>query len=394
MEKTQPPEISITAGRVVCSASGIDGPGTVIVRDRRLGSVETDSSPPAGSLPSMGSTTTSGSNSKVQLGFPKDIVLPGLVDLHAHPSKRGSVFGVDPDSAVLARGTTTVQSQGDAGADGVDDFIASTVNASRSRVLLALNLSRIGESTSGGCFANPANADVDACVAAAAKYPDAIRMLAVNVSHHACRDNDPREVLQHALLAAKQSGLPLLFGMRRPEDWPLAEQLSQLRSGDVVTYCFRRTPHCIIEHGRVLPCVLDARQRGVLFDVGHGMGSFSFEVAEAAIGAGFLPDTISTDLQNRHAGQSPQHDLPLVMSKLSAAGMGDSDLFRAVTSTPAAILRLDGHVGSLRSDSTADLVVLAREPNIAMSDVHGETRTGNRFSIRCVVREGHLVDGS
>lgn len=386
MDKNQSPEISITAGRIACSASGIDGPGMVFVRDGKIVSVETDS------LRSASSTsTTSASPSKVHLDFPNGILLPGLIDLHAHPAKRGSVFGVNPDSAILARGTTTVQSQGDAGADSVDEFMASTVLASQSRVLLALNLSRIGESTSSGCFADPAYADVDACVAAVAKYPDVVRMLAVNVSHHACGDTDPRYVLQQGLRAAEQSGLPLLFGMRRPEDWPLEDQLSQLRPGDVVTYSFRSTPHCIIEHGRVLPCVLDARQRGVLFDVGHGMGSFSFAVAEAAIGAGFLPDTISTDLQNRHAGQTPQHDLPLVMSKLSAAGMTDTDLFRAVTSTPAAALRLAGEAGSLRVGPTADLVVLAREPDIAMSDVHGEIRTGNRFSVRCVVREGHLV---
>jgi len=386
MAKIQSQEISVTTGRIVCSTSGIDGPGTLIVRDGRIASLKTDSPVSADST-----TITSASNSKVQLEFSNGILLPGLIDLHAHPAKRGSVFGVDPDSAILARGTTTVQSQGDAGADGVDDFVASTVHESRSQVLLALNLSRIGESTSDGCFADLAHADVDACVAAATKYPDLIRMLAVNVSHHACGDNDPREVLQRALLAAEQSGLPLLFGMRRPEDWPLEEQLSQLRPGDVVTYCFRRTPHCIIEHGRVLPCVLDARQRGVLFDVGHGMGSFSFEIAEAAIGAGFLPDTISTDLQNRHAGQSPQHDLPLVMSKLSASGMTDAEVFRAVTSTPVAVLGLEDKAGSLCAGSTADFVVLDRESDIAMSDVHGEIRTGNRFSACCVVREGQIV---
>ncbi|MFT4559079.1 MAG: dihydroorotase [Planctomycetaceae bacterium] len=392
MAKMQPQEISITTGRVVCSASVIDGPGTLIVRDGRIASLETDS--PLHPLPADSTATPSTSKSKVHLDFSNGILLPGLIDLHAHPAKRGSIFGVNPDSAILARGTTTVQSQGDAGADGVDDFVASTVHGSRSRVLLALNLSRIGESTSAGCFADLAHADVDACVAAATKYPDLIRMLAVNVSHHACGDNDPREVLQHGLLAAEQSGLPVLFGMRRPEDWPLEEQLSQLCPGDVVTYCFRKTPHCIIEHGRVLPCVLDARQRGILFDVGHGMGSFSFEVAEAAIGAGFLPDTISTDLQNRHAGQSPQHDLPLVMSKLSASGMTDADLFRAVTSTPAAVLGIEDEAGSLRAGSTADLVVLDRKPDITMSDVHAEIRTGNRFSACCVVREGHLVIGN
>ncbi len=386
MALIQPQEFSITAGRVICSASDLDRPGTVVVRDGRIASVET-----AASFPAAPMTTFNRFSSKVPLQFPNEVLLPGLVDLHAHPAKRGSIFGVDPDSTVIARGTTTVQSQGDAGADGVDDFIASTVNASRSRVLLALNLSRIGESTSGGCFADLAHADVDACVVAASKHPNLIRMLAVNLSHHACGNTDPRNVLQRGRRAAEQLGLPLLLGMRRPEDWPLEEQLSQLRSGDVVTYCFRKTPHCIIERGRVLPSVLEARRRGILFDVGHGMGSFSFEVAEAAIGFGFLPDTISTDLQNRHAGQSPPHDLPWVMSKLSAAGMTDTDLFRAATATPAAGLGIDDEVGSLRAGSTADLVVLSRNPGIEMSDVHGVTRIGNRFSVCCVVRAGNLV---
>lgn len=375
-----PRTLTISAGRIVCPQAGIDGPGTIRVLDGRIASV------------SHSTLTTAVPVEPPDLSYPDGILLPGLIDLHAHPAKSGSVFGTDPDATMLARGTTTVMSQGDAGSDNIDDYLAATVLTSQTRVLLALNLSRIGESTVAGCFENLAAADIDACVAAVARHPGIVRMISVNVSHHACGDTDPREILRRGLIAAKKSGLPLLFGMRRPEDWPLEEQLRLLRPGDVVTYCFRREPHCIVDlkTGKVLPCVLEARDRGVRFDVGHGMASFSFEVAEAAIADGFPPDTISTDLQNRHAGQWPQHDLPLVMSKLAAAGMSDGDIFRAVTKTPASLLKLE-EGGSLIVGSMADLVVLERKKEISLTDAQGHSRTGIRFVPRCIVRAGQIV---
>lgn len=349
------------------------GPGTVRIDEGQIAEVLTQEQPES------------------DLHFPDGVLLPGLVDLHAHPAKTGSVFGADPDETMLARGTTTVLSQGDAGADNVDEFLNETVLTSKTRVLLALNLSRIGESTDSGCFSCLTNADVDVCVEAASRHPDLVRMISVNVSHHACGDTEPREILDRGLLAAEQTGLPLLFGMRRPEDWPLGDQLRRLRPGDVVTYCFRRQPHCIVDFKKrtVLPCAREARERGILFDVGHGMASFSFDVAEVAIGEGFLPDTISTDLQNRHAVQSPSHDLPLVMSKLAAAGMLESDIFRAVTETPASILKLE--TGSLEVGAAADLVVLARKESSRLTDASGEIRTGPRYETQCVVKNGEVI---
>lgn len=363
--------LRISAGAMIRGSE--PGPGTVLIQEGRIADVLSTVHPEA------------------EFHFPDGVLLPGLVDLHAHPAKTGSVFGAAPDETMLARGTTTVLSQGDAGADNIDGFLKETVRTSKTRVLLALNLSRIGESTDSGCFSRLADADVDACVQAASSHPDLVRMISVNVSHHACGETEPREILARGLLAAEQTGLPLLFGMRRPEDWPLDDQLRRLRSGDVVTYCFRRQPHCIVDFEKrtVLPCVREARERGVLFDVGHGMASFSFDVAEVAIGEGFLPDTISTDRQNRHAGQSPSHDLPLVMSKLAAAGMLESDIFRAVTETPASILKLE--TGSLEVGAAADLVVLARKESSRLTDARGETRTGPRYETQCVVKNGEVI---
>ncbi len=343
------PSLIIRAGRIVCPASGIDGPGTVQIKDDRIVSVDLLPDQPSGSDHTA---------EHLCLDFPQSILLPGLIDLHAHPAKSGSVFGLEPDPFMLSRGVTAVQSQGDAGALGIDEYVLNTIESSTTRVRLAINLSRIGESTHAGCLENLADADVEQCVSAVERHRNVVQAISVNASHHACGRTDPREVLSRGIEVADRCSLPVLFGMRRPEDWSIDQQLQLLRPGDVVTYCFRRTPHCIFEHGRVLSCVKAARERGILFDVGHGIASFSFDIAMKSIADGFEPDTISTDLQNRHLELVPRIDLPHVMSKLRAAGMSESAVFAAATCRPAEILRLGALSGTLKPGACADLVVL------------------------------------
>jgi len=357
-------DVAVRAGRIFCSSSGWDGPGVVCVRDDRIVSVQRDFQKSANK----------------EFDFPDGVLLPGLVDMHMHPALDGSVFGVDPDRWAHSRGVRTVLSQGDAGAANMGEYVERTILPCKTRIRMAINLSRIGESTNAGCFERIEDADVNECVAAVERYREHVWGLAVNVSHRACGKSDPREVLRRGLCVASETGLPLLFGMRRPQDWPLAEQLALLRAGDTVTYCFRREPHCIVEAGRVMPAVQDARQRGVWFDVGHGMASFAFEVAESAIADGFAPDTISTDLQQLHCGLEPTHDLPLVMSKLSAAGMSEQDVLTAVTRTPAAILGREDEIATLKPGTPAELVVLRRKDEpITLADCHGQHRPGRQW---------------
>lgn len=379
-------DLLIRCGRVVCPATGRDGPGLVAIRDGRIVKVES-STPPAPQQPRCfvpPSTTV--------IDEPDAILLPGLIDLHAHPARSGSTFGVDPDRHVLDRGTTTVLSQGDAGANALAAFVKETIEASQARILLAINLSASGEAGPGGCFERLDAIDVRACVAAVTRFRRHIWGIAVNTSRNCCGQTDPREVLRRGLAAAEETGLPLLYGMRCPEDWPLREQLEQLRRGDVVTYCYRRTPHCIVEHDRVLPEVRAARERGILFDVGHGRTSFDFSVAEAALRDGFPPDTISTDLQRGHIGQSPVHDLPLVMSKLRAAGMPEPDLFAALTSRPAQILNLKHEIGTLRPGASADLTLLRWQDQTApLVDALGQTRPAGRWEPIRTIRAGRVM---
>jgi len=374
----------IHAGRIFCSAGGLDDPGSLVINGKLIESVHVGTDFPNPTRPPING------DDRV-LKFPEGILLPGLVDLHAHPANSDSVVGVSPDEFMLPRGVTTVMSQGDAGAANIDEYVGRTINKSNARILLAINLSRVGESTARGCFEELQDADVDECVAAVARHRKHVRAIAVNTSHHACGSTSPHEILQRGITAAEETGLPILYGMRRPKDWPLEAQLALLRPGDIVTYSFRREPHCIVHDGQVLDCVRVARNRGIQFDIGHGMGSFNFDVAESAISAGFAPDTISTDLQTDHLGATPQHDLPLVMAKLHAAGMPSTDIFAAVTSTPARLLNVDSESGLLSPGRRADLLVLDQLPNQTLYDVTGQSRAGTLWTPRLAMLAGQVV---
>ena len=199
--------------------------------------------------------------------------------------------------------------------------------------------------------------------------------------------------LRRGLQAAEETGKPLLYGIRNPKEWSWDEQMKLLRPGDVMTYLFRPGDWSIVnEKGTVHAALIEARDRGVLFDVGHGMTSFDFSVAEAALADGFGPDTISTDQYLRHVGSTPQHDLPRTMSKLLAAGMNEADVFRAVTIRPAEILGLEDEIGSLNCGTCADLTVLRfNEDALPLQDVDGTARPGGCWEAVCTIRNGERV---
>jgi dihydroorotase len=372
----QPYDLLIRAGRVFCAATGLDGPGAVAVRGDRIA---------AGSSVAGPALRT--------LDFPAGILLPGLVDLHAHPGRGGSKYGVDPDLHFLPRGVTTVLSQGDAGAADWPAYRAGVIDNSRTRVRLAINLSIKGESNPRYCFEGLAEADVEACAAVIAE--DAGRTIwgiALNTSIAACGETDARELMARALEVSRRTGRPLLFGSRLDPDWPMEEQLELLRPGDVLTYCFTGAPESILRDGRVKDGVWEARRRGILFDIGHGMSSFSFPVAEAAIAQGFWPDTISTDQYARHVGSVPQHDLPRTISKLIAAGLPETEALARATMRPAQVLGLAGEVGTLAPGACADLTVLQWNAQAApLRDVAGVERPGACLEAVCVVRGGDPV---
>ena len=371
-------DLLVRASRIFCAETGLDGPGGVAVRGDRIVASGPGVEGPA----------------RTVLDFPEALLLPGLVDFHAHPARGQSRFGIDPDLHFLPRGVTTVMSQGDAGALNLEDYRRTVMEASRTRVLLAINLCKHGETHPVCCFNHPEDADARSCADAIAADGRGIWGIAVTVTGGACPDLDPRPILAAGLDAAESSGKPMLFGPRLRPDWPLGEQLTLLRPGDVVTYSLNALPGNLMDGDRIAEEVWRARRRGVLFDLGHGMNSFSFPVAEASIAEGFLVDTVSTDQYNRHVGSRPQHDLPRTMSKLIAAGMAEAEVFARATARPAEVLGLRGEVGTLAPGACADLAVLRwNEEAPPLRDVSGEERLGGCWEPVTTIRGGQVVDG-
>ena len=375
-----PFDLVIHAGRVVCPVTGLDGPGAVAVAGGRIAAAGPGIDGPAREV----------------LRLPDAVLLPGLVDLHAHPARGESRYGVDPDVHLLPFGTTTVLAQGEAGALNLARYLDVVIERSLTRVRLAVNISRRGEATPGGCCEALEDVDGRACAAAVQASGRRGRLaiwgIAVNVSQATCGRTDPRAVMAAGLVAAHETGLPLLFGPRRADDWALGEQLPLLRRGDVVTYCFTDCPEGLLAGDRVRDEVWAARERGIHFDVGHGMGSFSFRVAERAIAEGFLPDAVSTDRYQRHLGLAPRHDLPRTLSKLLAAGMTEPDAFARATARPAEILGLGGEAGTLAPGAPADLAALAWNPAAPpLRDTSGTERPGGVWEPVLTVRAGTLI---
>lgn len=385
---TSPVDLLVRARRIVSPDLGLDGPGAVAVRADRFVSAGPDPSAP-----------DSGATARRTIDLGDDVVLlPGLVDLHGHPDRRpdGSKYGVDPDVEFLPRGVTTVLSQGDAGARDWDSYAAATIAPSRTRVRMALNLSARGEAMTGPALEDPADVDVEACARVVRSDRERIWGIAVNTSRPVTGGADPRGILDRAIEAAEAAGVPLLFGSRRETDVSLDEQLAHLRAGDIVTYCFSGTPENVLDDrtGHVRDSVRAARERGVLFDIGHGMASLDFRVAEAAIADGFPPDTISTDQYRRHVRSQPQHDLPRTISKLIAAGMPELDAFGAATWRAAAVLGMAPDIGTLRPGSVADLCGLCWNPDArSLVDTEGASRPGGCWEPVFVVRGGEVVVG-
>ncbi len=373
-------DLLVTASRIVCPATGLDGPGAIGVRNGVISFIE--AAAPSADMP----------RARKLLNFSDGVLLPGLVDLHAHPALEGSRFGVDPDIHLLPRGSTTVLSQGDAGARNFDEYRRHTIEKSRTRVKLAINFCANGEFNPAGRFFDLGEASIEECVAAIERGGSHIWGVSLNIALIRGRDVSPLAVLQRGISTAEQTDRPVMFGATKTSDTPLRDQLKWLRPGDVMTYCFHSGEGSIVQGGRVLDCVWDARERGVLFDVGDGTAAFGFDVAETAIAEGFLPDTISTDFYRHHVTTGQPHDLPRVVSKLMAAGMTEEQCWPRITSAPAQILGLGEQIGSFKLGAHADMALLKVRVNPeALKDGRGAVRSGPLWEPVATVKAGELV---
>lgn len=321
------------------------------------------------------------------------LVVPGLIDIHAHVYSGVCPLTVPADETCSRTGVTTIVSAGDAGANTIEGFRQLVVNLSRTRVLAFLHISTIGlASFPVGESLELDLLNVEAAAEAISRFADIIVGLKVRQGGPNVTGSNGLEPLKRALHVGRSAGLPVMVHITDSER-PVDELLALMGKGDIVTHCFTGSEHGIRTSGRLADAAAVARDRGVLFDVGHGAGSFDFEVAELAGKSGFWPDTISTDLHSISAPKAKS--LPDVMSKMLAVGMPLGAVIAAVTERAASAIGRTGHLGALRVGNVADIAVLDLQPaSDHFVDTFGHQRAAaERLTARHTIRAG-VVWGS
>jgi dihydroorotase len=320
------------------------------------------------------------------------IVVPGLIDLHTHVYWGGTSLGVDAAEIARKSGTATFVDAGSSGPGNFLGFRRHVIEPSPVRILPILNLSHAGifafsTTVMVGECADLRLLDPRDCVRVINANRDLIVGVKVRVGRTA-GGNSGIAPLDMALEAAAETGLPVMAHLDHPPPSRL-EVLSRLRRGDIITHCFRPFPNApVAPDGGVREEVAAARERGVVFDIGHGGGSFGFRTAEAMLAAGFLPDVISSDIHALSVN-GPAFDQITTMSKLLSLGMELGAVIRASTAAPAAALgRADlGHLGE-GAAGDASILDLA-DGAFEYRDVLGETRKGRlRFNASGLVVAG------
>jgi dihydroorotase len=370
--------LKLVGGRVFDPGGGLDLTATVSVSD--------------GLIEGVGDAAGTGTD-RQRIDVAGRLVTPGLVDLHTHLYPGVSHYGIEPDLHCLGRGVTTAVDAGSAGAQTFPGLRRYVIERSRTSILAFLNIAVEGMiSRLVGELEDIRWASPEQAVARAREHPDLIVGIKVRLGHQMVGD-DPGPALRLAREAADALGLPLMVHVidLRPG---LAWLLPRLKRGDIVTHCFHGNEGGILDSGgRVLPEAVSARERGVLFDVGHGAGSFAYRVARRAIAQDFLPDTISSDL-HAHNAAGPVFDQATTLSKLLHVGMTLEDVIRATTSTPALAIGRAGRAGTLAAGGVADLSVFElRAGHWALPDAAGDTETVEQLLVpTMVVRAGQVCD--
>src|SRR5215510_4931111 len=321
-------------------------------------------------------------------------VTPGLIDIHVHvfagTGERGSYAGdnsVYPDGFTFRAGVTTVADAGCAGWRNFEDFKQRVIDRSKTRVLAFINI--VGNGMRGGKFEQDL-ADMEAKPTAemALRHKDLI--IGVKTAHYAGPEWTP---VERAVEAGTIANIPVMvdFGINHAER-PIGELVTRkLRPGDIYTHVYSGLRNEQLESGKVNPALWEARKRGVIFDVGHGGGSFVWRIAVPAVKEGFLPDSISTDI---HIGSmnSGMKDMLNLMSKFLALGLPLDDVILRSTWNPAREIHHDG-LGNLSVGSPADVAVLRLETgSFGFTDMYGARLDGTRkLSCEMTVHDGKVV---
>ena len=320
-------------------------------------------------------------------------VVPGLIDMHVHvyagTGQRGAYCGdnsVYPDGFTFRSGVTSVADAVSSGWRNFPDFKDRVIDRAKTRVLAFLNI--VGKGMAGAPEQDLTEMDPKAAAEMAMRYKDTI--VGIKTAHYAGPEWTP---VEHAVAAGTLANIPVMvdFGTFRPER-PFQELvLKKLRPGDIYTHTYLGWVPMLDNQGRLLPYLLEARGRGVIFDVGHGGGSFLFRQAVPAMRQGFGPDSISTDLHigSMNAGMK---DMLNVMSKFLNMGMPLDEVILRSTWAPAREIRHE-ELGNLSVGAAADVAVLrVEEGHFGFVDTYGARMQGTRKLVcELTLRDGRVV---
>jgi len=320
------------------------------------------------------------------------IVTPGLIDLHTHVYWGGTSLGVDPDQYAKWSGCTTLVDAGSAGPGNIHGFRKHVIEPAEVRIVPFLNLSFAGIfalhwEVSFGESSDLRLLNSRVCLRVAREQADLICGIKVRIGGGT---SGPLGIapMKMALEVAHGLGLPLMGHLDAPPP-PRAEVMALLRKGDILTHCFRPWPNSpAAPGGGVEPDVLEARARGVIFDIGHGAGSFGFASAMQMVKNGFLPDVISSDVHLTSIG-GPAYNMLVTMTKFMAMGVSLNEVIRASTINPAKAVRLEDR-GTLKPGTLGDATVLDIETGeFTLKDAVGETiQTRQHLACRGIVLGG------
>jgi dihydroorotase len=321
-------------------------------------------------------------------------VTPGLVDIHVHVyASTGEAHsyagdnGVFPDGFTFRCGVTTVADAGSSGYRNFEDFKAHIIDRSKTRVLAFLNI--VGAGMRGPKYEdNLADMDPRPAAEMAKRYAGTI--VGIKTAHYSGPEWTP---VEHAVEAGTVAQIPVMvdFGANRKER-PIEVLLGQkLRPGDIYTHCYSGLRNELLPDGKLNPGMWEGRKRGVIFDVGHGGGSFAWRIAIPALQQGFLPDSISTDLHigSMNAGMK---DMLNLISKFLAMGLSIDEVIARSTWNPAREIHHQ-ELGNLSVGSPADVSVLRlAQGNFGFTDMYGARMNGNqKLECELTVKGGKVV---
>jgi dihydroorotase len=319
-------------------------------------------------------------------------VTPGLIDFHIHSYWGVNPYGFDADPICIASGVTTAVDAGSSGPVNFLGFKSFVAGKARTRMLAFVCVAQHGVLHSPGELNDLRFADPEGAAQLVKEHPDTAVGIKVRLHRGSVGDNG-RQALRLAIQAGEASRSPVMVHIGET-GISLEEIFDTLRPGDIVTHCYTpKRPSIVDDNGRLRSAVRLARERGVLFDVGHANGHFDFELVRRAMGEGVQPDTISSDLHGRIGTSNPIVDLPTTMTKFLTLGMGLADVVAACTVNPARAIHRQHELGNLEVGAQGDLTVFELlNDGVALRDsVGGEIFAQQRVAVRWTIRKGEPV---